>query len=719
MKIQSLYRLLSGYLSVGKHNANAERIEDAFQNTLSRDGSAPNSMGAELDMDSNRIVNLGEPVDLTDAVRLQDLNDAVAGDFVVSADWADVTGKPSVFPAEDHTHVAADITDFEEAVEDVVAGALVAGTGVTITYNDPSNTITIDATAASAADWNTLVNKPATFPSDPHVHAEADVTGLTAALGGKAAAVHTHLLADITDFAASNSTTMPNFVDVYGGNPDGATSNDTAFTNAEASSFERIWLPEGEYWTTKSNSFFTKWYEGPGKIKIVSGAGTLPGKKQTTLTPVDFGTVGTTEYGEHGDTSFSQIRYEYIRPGARESISRAIDLTANGPYFQAGACGTFVRFFSQSGSSGTNAHLIAAANATATTADLNSAEGLAISDVIGFQTSDNAVPGDVVTITNIALGGGAGGSDRITFTPALANTYPFAGSDWAVPQYVSGYATSSQVSKGRRTNNAHYFATLDATAAGDHYLFLGRVGNSYTLKAGQTDFFDGSTVAFIGGDMSFSANGQYGTPWEFGVVDYGFDVAVINVSSYNRTNDTGDKRVTWIHDLPKSEGTKPIDVFYAPAGASRVGLDLTLANFSSDGERAIQMKTGQRLYFDASASGAVGTRARGFWGNVQGDTYITHSTDSTEVLDVYVGGTRSLRIRPAAVTTPNAFTSGSTIAATSHITSTSGYVYGAQGCRVPTGSAMYLDGLGNGTYLTFNGSSVFLYVNGVLKETWT
>lgn len=729
MKI-SLNRLFGGFLSTSKVNENSDSIEEAFENTLSRDGTSPNQMGANLDMGTHRVINLGAPINPNDAVRLVDVEGIVAGDFTINAGWADIQDKPTTFPPEAHTHPTTEITGFNEAVEDIIGSKVVAGTNITVSYNDGTGETTITGSGATSVAWADVTGKPSVFTPDAHTQTFSTITdgtesvqdivgamilegtGIDVAYNDGAGTI------TLTATGAAGSITMPNLVTMYGGVGDGSTNNDTAFTNAEASTYDRIWLPEGDFWTTKTNSFFTKWYEGPGKIKIVSGAGTLPGKKQTALTPIDFGTIGATEYGEAGDTSFAEIRYEYIRPGSRESISRAIDLTANGPYFQAGACGTFVRFFSQSGSSGTNAHLVAAANATATTADINSSEGLVIGDVIGFQLSDNAVPGDVVTISNIAVGGGTGGSDRITFSPALNNTYPFAGSDWAVPQYISGYATSSQVSKGRRTNNAHYFFTLDATAGGDHYGILGRIGNSYTLKAGQTDFFDGSTVAFIGGDMSFSASGQYGTPWEFAVSDFGHDVAVINVSTYARTNDTGDRRVTWIHDLPKSEGSKPIDVFYAPNGLGRVGIDFTNANFSSDGERAIQMKTGQRIYFDASASAAVGTRARGFWGNVQGDTYMVHSTDSTEVLDVYVGGTRTLRMRPAAVTTPNAFTSGSTIAATSHITSTSGYVYGAQGCRVPTGSAFYLDGVGNQTYLTFNGSNIFLFKNGVQVATW-
>lgn len=690
MKIEPLFRVLSGFLSVGKHNANADRIENAFDNTLSRDGSAPNAMQAELDMGLNRIVNVAKPTDLNDAVRLQDVQDIVAGDFTVSSDWADITGKPTEFTPADHTHTASEVTDFQEAVEDVVGSAIVAGSNITVTYNDTTGRTTVEATGASAADWNTLVNKPADFTPSTHTHAQADVTGLTTALSGKANTTHTHVLADITDYTSGGGfTTMPNFVDVFGGNPDSSTSNDTAFTNAEASTYERIWLPEGTYFTTKPNSFFNKWYEGPGKIILNSGAGLLPGKKSLTTTPA-FGSI-TTEYGESGDTKFTNIGYEYIRNSSRENIYE-------NHYFQAGACGTFKRFFSLSGSSGTNAHLTAAANAGTTSATLNSAEGLTIGDVIGFQLSDNATPGDIVTITNIV-------GNVITFTPALANTYPFAGSDWAVPQYVSGYSTSSQVSKGRRTNNVHYMATLDATAGGDHYLFLGRVANSYVPKAGQTDFFDTATVAFIGGDMDLTQDGQYGTPWEFAVNDNGKDVAVINVSTYNRTNDTGARRVTWVHDLPKSEGTKPIDVFYCPNGKSRVGLDLTLADFSSDGERAIQMKSGQRIYFDSAATGAVGTRARGFWGNVQGNSYITHGTDSTEYVDLYVGGTRAMKFRTTSLNTSLQLNISNSINATGSVS-------------IGTGQAVYLNGLGGNTYLAFDGSTIYLFKNGVQVATW-
>ena len=58
--------------------------------------------------------------------------------------------------AVSHTHVAADVTDFTEATQDVLNTTLVAGTNVTLTYNDPANTLTIAATpGAGVTDLST------------------------------------------------------------------------------------------------------------------------------------------------------------------------------------------------------------------------------------------------------------------------------------------------------------------------------------------------------------------------------------------------------------------------------------------------------------------------------------------------------------------------------------------------------------------------------------
>lgn len=59
-------------------NNNNDVIEVAIDNTLSRDGTPPNQMGASLDMNSNRIINLAPPGAGTDAARYQDLTASFA-----------------------------------------------------------------------------------------------------------------------------------------------------------------------------------------------------------------------------------------------------------------------------------------------------------------------------------------------------------------------------------------------------------------------------------------------------------------------------------------------------------------------------------------------------------------------------------------------------------------------------------------------------------------
>lgn len=72
----TLNDITSGYASVTVLNQNFAAIETALENTLSRDGSTPNQMTADLDMNSNRILNLPAPGDVKEPARLQDILDA-------------------------------------------------------------------------------------------------------------------------------------------------------------------------------------------------------------------------------------------------------------------------------------------------------------------------------------------------------------------------------------------------------------------------------------------------------------------------------------------------------------------------------------------------------------------------------------------------------------------------------------------------------------------
>jgi hypothetical protein len=98
----------SGYASVAAFNANFAAIETAIENTLSRDGTTPNQMEADIDMNDYSLLNVGglvvNGVDITDfvngaaeaaasaAAALLSEQNAAASEAVVVATAGDLTG---------------------------------------------------------------------------------------------------------------------------------------------------------------------------------------------------------------------------------------------------------------------------------------------------------------------------------------------------------------------------------------------------------------------------------------------------------------------------------------------------------------------------------------------------------------------------------------------------------------------------------------------------
>lgn len=103
-------------------NDNSDTITNAMENTLSRDGTTPNTMEADLDMNSNRILNLPAAVEDTDPVRLIDVDDAIAeGISLVIA---------GAVQDELDTTVAAAVAAAAPAIIAGLAGATAATLGV-------------------------------------------------------------------------------------------------------------------------------------------------------------------------------------------------------------------------------------------------------------------------------------------------------------------------------------------------------------------------------------------------------------------------------------------------------------------------------------------------------------------------------------------------------------------------------------------------------------
>jgi hypothetical protein len=92
-------------------NADLETIEDAFDNTLSRDGTGPNQMLADLDLNGNQILNLPAPVDPNDAVRLQDLEAYVDVDGRIAAAEAAVVAAQLAETNAEAAEVAAELAE--------------------------------------------------------------------------------------------------------------------------------------------------------------------------------------------------------------------------------------------------------------------------------------------------------------------------------------------------------------------------------------------------------------------------------------------------------------------------------------------------------------------------------------------------------------------------------------------------------------------------------
>lgn len=170
--LTDLVNLQNETTAVNAINNNNAAIEVAMENTLSRDGTSPNQMGANLDMNSHRILNLPVPVDLTEPLRKGDLTDftqfqnsvnlaaalaaadadAIAAD--ASADAAAISAA-----AADTSADAADISETNAAASAAAAAASAAGVSFLsiFSYIPPSEIPAIQA-GTSTYDAGPIIN---------------------------------------------------------------------------------------------------------------------------------------------------------------------------------------------------------------------------------------------------------------------------------------------------------------------------------------------------------------------------------------------------------------------------------------------------------------------------------------------------------------------------------------------------------------------------------
>lgn len=144
-------------------NTNNQRIEDAFQNTVSRDGSTPNTMLADFDMNNNRILNVPAPVADSDVATYGVIKDSVEG-AAASAAAALVS---------ENNAAASEASAADSAAEAALQAAKLSGTSTTsVTIGTGTKAFTTqtdkdfngnNVRVYSAADLNNYMDGLATY----------------------------------------------------------------------------------------------------------------------------------------------------------------------------------------------------------------------------------------------------------------------------------------------------------------------------------------------------------------------------------------------------------------------------------------------------------------------------------------------------------------------------------------------------------------------------
>lgn len=143
-KIESLTSITTGYNSQQQVNSNFDKITTAFTNTLSRDGSSPNTLLANMDLNGYKVTNLGTPTANSDAVTKSYVDDNTsAGGIAQAAASATASAASATAAATSATSAATQATNAATSATNAATSATNASTSAS-------------AAAASAALFDTV-----------------------------------------------------------------------------------------------------------------------------------------------------------------------------------------------------------------------------------------------------------------------------------------------------------------------------------------------------------------------------------------------------------------------------------------------------------------------------------------------------------------------------------------------------------------------------------
>jgi len=145
-KKPSVTTIASGFYSTEALNANFTNLKEAFDNTLSLDGSLPNALSADLDLNGNDLLNVGA-ASFTSAI--------IAGvDFTVKASEAAASASAAATSASNAATSATtalnSLTGIDQSEANALAYSVSAGNSATAATLQASNAATSASTAESA-----------------------------------------------------------------------------------------------------------------------------------------------------------------------------------------------------------------------------------------------------------------------------------------------------------------------------------------------------------------------------------------------------------------------------------------------------------------------------------------------------------------------------------------------------------------------------------------
>ena len=169
-------------------------LQDDFD-AIARDLSALNPGNAASQADLNKEIKDRQDGDSNLQRQINDINNNGGGGGGGASSWDGLTGKPTEFPPEAHTHQQSGVDGLEtrlEAIED----SITSGGGFVDAPNDGKlygrqSSDWAEVPDAGASEWADIENKPTEFPPSAHTHEIAEVNGLQDALDNAGGVTYT------------------------------------------------------------------------------------------------------------------------------------------------------------------------------------------------------------------------------------------------------------------------------------------------------------------------------------------------------------------------------------------------------------------------------------------------------------------------------------------------------------------------------------------------